>query len=103
MYAVEGWRCLFVSQSNAKEVLIQLPHHLVKEMDGFVEQDKISRDELVHKAMKMYFRDRKNRQITEMMRQGYMEMAKINLNIASEAFLAEEEADSTLGRLVSGV
>ena len=30
-------------------------------------------------------------------------MARINLNIASEAFQAEEEADHTLGRLVSGV
>jgi len=34
--------------------------------------------------------------------QGYMEMAQINLHIATEAFLAEEEADDTLGRLVSG-
>jgi CopG family transcriptional regulator / antitoxin EndoAI len=92
-----------VSQSNANEILVHLPHHLIKEMDGFVQQDNISRSELVHKAMKHYLRDRKNRQIREMMRQGYMEMAKINLNIASEAFLAEEEADSTLGRLVSGV
>lgn len=41
--------------------------------------------------------------IRESMQQGYMEMAKINLNIASEAFLAEEEADHTLTRLVSGV
>ncbi len=37
------------------------------------------------------------------MQQGYMEMAKINLTIASEAFLAEEEAEHTLDRLVSGV
>lgn len=36
------------------------------------------------------------------MRRGYMEMAKINLNIASEAFLAEYEADHTVDRLVSG-
>ncbi len=42
-------------------------------------------------------------EIRESMQQGYMEMAKINLNIASEAFLAEEEADHTLTRLVSGV
>jgi len=32
-----------------------------------------------------------------------MEMAKINLNIASEAFQAEEDADTILDRLVSGV
>jgi CopG family transcriptional regulator / antitoxin EndoAI len=37
------------------------------------------------------------------MKQGYMEMAKINLTIASEAFMLEEEADHTLDRLVSGV
>lgn len=37
------------------------------------------------------------------MQRGYLEMAKINLNMASEAFQAEEDADSTLGRLVSGV
>jgi CopG family transcriptional regulator/antitoxin EndoAI len=37
------------------------------------------------------------------MQKGYLEMAKINLNIASEAFIAEEEADLTLDRLVSGV
>jgi CopG family transcriptional regulator / antitoxin EndoAI len=92
-----------VSQSNANEILVHLPGSLLKEMDGFVQQDNISRSELVSKAMKLYLRDRKTRQIREMMRQGYMEMAKINLNIASEAFLAEEEADSTLGRLVSGV
>jgi CopG family transcriptional regulator/antitoxin EndoAI len=32
-----------------------------------------------------------------------MEMAKINLVMCAEAFLAEEEADDTLKRLVSGV
>jgi CopG family transcriptional regulator/antitoxin EndoAI len=37
------------------------------------------------------------------MQRGYLEMAKINLSMASEAFLAEEEADGTLDRLVSGV
>jgi CopG family transcriptional regulator / antitoxin EndoAI len=36
------------------------------------------------------------------MRRGYMEMAKINLTIASEAFQAEYEAEHTVERLVSG-
>ena len=38
----------------------------------------------------------------ESMRRGYMEMAKINLTIASEAFQAEFEAEHTVERLVSG-
>jgi CopG family transcriptional regulator/antitoxin EndoAI len=53
--------------------------------------------------MKLYLQERKKRLIREMMQRGYMEMAKINLNMASEAFLAEEEADDTLDSLVSGV
>jgi CopG family transcriptional regulator/antitoxin EndoAI len=32
-----------------------------------------------------------------------MEMAKINLHMSAEAFLAEQEAEGTLNRLVSGV
>ncbi|MQM40447.1 Antitoxin EndoAI [wastewater metagenome] len=68
-----------------------------------MQQENVNRNELIHQATKMYLRERKKRQIRESMRQGYMEMAKINLNIASEAFVAEEEAENTLDRLVSGV
>lgn len=65
--------------------------------------ENVDRDEFIEAATKMYLRERKKRQIRETMQQGYLEMAKINLNIATEAFLAEEEADNTLDRLVSGV
>jgi CopG family transcriptional regulator/antitoxin EndoAI len=53
--------------------------------------------------MKYYVVDRKKRFISDSMQRGYLEMAMINLNMASEAFHAEEDAESTLGRLVSGV
>lgn len=41
--------------------------------------------------------------VYETMQQGYLEMARINLSIASEAFQAEEEAGNTLVRVVIGV
>ncbi|MBD2786850.1 antitoxin endoai, partial [Xenorhabdus sp. 3] len=44
----------------------------------------------------------KKRYQHESMRRGYIEMGKINLGIASEAFLAEYEAAHTVERLVSG-
>lgn len=50
-----------------------------------------------------YIKEEKNRKIKESMRRGYLEMKSINLDIASEAFQAEEEADTTLERSVSGV
>ncbi|WP_307397897.1 CopG family ribbon-helix-helix protein [Bacillus horti] len=83
--------------------MISIPQHLLQEVDGVVEKENSNRSELIRQAMKMYLTERKKRHIREIMKKGYMEMANINLNMASEAFLAEEEADLTLDRLVSGV
>ncbi|MBU8908765.1 antitoxin [Desertibacillus haloalkaliphilus] len=92
-----------MSEQSTKRIMISLPQHLLNEVDGIIEQENVNRNEFIYQATKMYLRERKKRQIRETMQQGYMEMAKINLNIASEAFLAEEEAEHTLDRLVSGV
>lgn len=97
------WRCFVVSEQVTKRITVTLPQHILNELDGVIKNEKVNRSELILQATKMYLRERKTRQIREVMQQGYMEMAKINLNIASEAFLAEEEAEHTLDRLVSGV
>jgi CopG family transcriptional regulator / antitoxin EndoAI len=92
-----------VSESSAtKEILIRLPQQLLSELDGFAELENMNRNEFIYRATKMYLRERKKRQIRESMRRGYMEMAKINLAIASEAIQAEYEAEHTVERLVSG-
>lgn len=92
-----------MSKANTKRIMISLPQHLLQEVDGVVEKEQLNRSEFIRQAMKLYLRERKRRYIQETMQKGYMEMAHINLNIASEAFQAEEEADNTLIRLVSGV
>ncbi len=83
--------------------MISLPNHLLQEVDGLVEQDNSNRSEFIRQAMKLYLRERKKNFIRETMKKGYMEMARINLGISHESFQAEEEADCTLERLVSGV
>lgn len=88
---------------NTKRIMISLPHHLLEEVDGIVEQEKLNRSEFIRQAMKVYLIERKKRHIRESMQRGYMEMAKINLNMASEDFHMEEEANGTVDRLVSGV
>lgn len=97
------WRWLVLSDATHKKIVITMSQQLFSEVDGVIQQEKLDFDEFISQATKMYLHERKKRHIREAMRQGYMEMAKINLNIASEAFLAEEEADDTLDRLVSGV
>lgn len=91
------------NMSNTKRIMISLPDNLLQEVDGIVQQENSNRSEFIRQAMKVYLLERKKRHLREMMQRGYMEMAKINLNMASEAFHAEEDADSTLDRLVSGV
>lgn len=89
--------------SDTKRIMISLPHQLLREVDGMAEEERSNRSELIRRAMKLYLQEHKKRRIRETMQRGYMEMAKINLNMASEAFEAEEEAETTLKRLVSGV
>lgn len=88
--------------SATTEILVELPQYLLTELDGFAKQENVNRSEFIYQATKMYLRERKQRQIRETMRRGYMEMSKINLTIASEAFQAEYEAEHTVERLVSG-
>ncbi|MBB5174214.1 antitoxin [Texcoconibacillus texcoconensis] len=93
-----------MSEENTKRIMVSLPQHVLNDLDGLLEnEDNLKRSEIIQQATKMYLREQKKQQIRETMQQGYMEMAKINLNIATEAFLAEEEAEHTLDRLVSGV
>ncbi|MCJ7842192.1 antitoxin endoai [Lederbergia sp. NSJ-179] len=92
-----------MSESSATtEIMIRLPQQLIAEMDGYAELENVNRNEFIYRATKMYLRERRRRQIVETMRRGYMEMAKINLAIASEAIQAEYEAENTVERLVSG-
>ena len=88
---------------NTRRIRISIPDQLLEEVDGIAALENSNRSELNRQAMKLYLLERKKREIREKMQRGYMEMARINLYIASEAFQAEEEADHTLGRLVSGV
>lgn len=92
-----------MSNANTKRIMISLPDQLLREVDGVVKQEKLNRSELIRQAMKLYLKERKKRYLRESMQRGYMEMANINLHIASEAFHAEEDAGTTLDRLVSGV
>ena len=87
---------------NTKRIMISLPDQLLREVDGIAAKEKSNRSELIRQAMRLFLMERKKRQLREAMQRGYMEMAKINLHMACEAFHAEEEAETTLDRLVSG-
>lgn len=92
-----------MSNMSTKRIMISLPDYLLQEVDGIVEIENSNRSEFIRQAMKLYLMERKKRFLRESMQRGYMEMAKINLHIASESFQAEEDAGISVDRLVSGV
>jgi len=92
-----------VDLRNTKRIMISLPDQLLREVDGIVAREKSNRSEFIRQAMRLYLTERKKRQIRDSLQRGYLEMANLNLRMAAEAFQAEDEADDTLGRLVSGV
>ncbi len=79
-----------------------MPRYLVDEVDGLVAQDRATRSNVITQATAMYLRERKKQCIRESLQQGYIEMAPINLSLASEAFDAEAEAEVIAQRLVYG-
>ncbi|MCL6636587.1 MAG: ribbon-helix-helix protein, CopG family [Alicyclobacillus sp.] len=89
--------------TNQKRVVVNIPQQLLQQVDDLALREQTNRSEIIREAMRKYVSERWKLDIRTAMQQGYMEMARINLRLASEAFLVEQEAGSTVERLVSGV
>ncbi len=87
---------------ETKRIMISLPDILLDEVDGIVASEKRTRSEFIREAMRLYLQERKKRQIREKMQRGYIEMARLNLNLANEALEAENEAGIIAEQLVGG-
>ena len=87
---------------ETKRIMISLPDNLLSEVDGVVASEKKTRSEFIREAMKLYLQERKKRQIREKMQKGYLEMAKINLNLSREAVYAENESVLIAEELIGG-
>ncbi|NLY54579.1 MAG: ribbon-helix-helix protein, CopG family [Firmicutes bacterium] len=83
--------------------MISLPDSLLAEVDGLVAEENRNRSELIREAMHMYLQEVKRRRIREQLKQGYLEMARTNLALAEEAFVAENEVEGYWQRPPVGV
>jgi len=88
--------------AETKRIMISLPHNLLEEVDGIVASEKRTRSDFIREAMRLYLMEREKRQIRERMQRGYMEMAKLNLRLANEALVVENEANLIAELLVGG-
>lgn len=89
--------------SEKKRIVLSIPMQLLEQVDGIAQEEQLRRSDVIREAMRLYVTERRKNDIRAALQQGYMEMARINLRIADEAFQVEQEAGGTVERLVSGV
>lgn len=89
--------------SESKRVVVYIPQQLLAQVDDIALRGQSNRSEVIREAMRQYLAEQRKNEIRTLMQQGYLEMARINLRIASESFALEQEAGGTVERLVSGV
>lgn len=77
--------------AQQKRILISLSDSLLSEVDLLAKAQNINRSEFIREAMKIYIRERKQIERCEQMKKGYIEMSKINLDIANECFSLDNE------------
>ena len=67
---------------ETKRIMVNLPNSLVEEVDFIVAMEKKNRSEFVKEAMKLYIREKRKVEVYEQLKDGYVEMSKINLTLA---------------------
>ncbi|MEA1960104.1 MAG: ribbon-helix-helix protein, CopG family [Bacillota bacterium] len=75
----------------SKRIIITVPENLLSEVDSFTVMESKNRSEIVREAIKFYLGERKKELMKEQMKKGYLEMAAINLQIATEQLELEDE------------
>ncbi|MBE3563605.1 MAG: ribbon-helix-helix protein, CopG family [Hydrogenibacillus schlegelii] len=90
-------------EGAVKRIVVSVPQDLLAEVDGLAERERSSRSAFIREAMRHYVWEKRKEHLRARMEAGYQEMARINLVMAVEAQPAEEEADLTILRMVSGV
>ena len=74
----------------SKRIIITVSEILLSEVDHFTTLDNRNRSEIIREAIRFYLGERKRELMIEQMKKGYLEMAPINLTIASETSVEEE-------------
>ncbi len=72
--------------AETKRIMVSLPNSLLEEVDFIVSMEKKNRSEFVKEAMKLYIREKRRLEVSQKLKDGYVEMSKINLALAEIGF-----------------
>ncbi|QQY80026.1 CopG family transcriptional regulator/antitoxin EndoAI [Keratinibaculum paraultunense] len=78
--------------AETKKITVSLPNSLIEEVDFIVAMEKKNRSEFIKEAMKLYIREKHKVQVYKQLKDGYVEMSKINSTLA-EVGLEQDMAE----------
>lgn len=87
--------------AETRRIVVFLPENIIEEVDDIISTEKKDRSDFIKEAVYSVLMERRKAGIREQMRQGYVEMAQINLTIAKDLCYAEEEATISYERKMS--
>lgn len=68
--------------AETRNIMVSLPNNLLEEVDFIVSMEEKNRNEFIKEAMKLYIRERRKLEVSQKLKDGYVEMSKINLSFA---------------------
>lgn len=68
--------------AEIRRITVSLPNSLLKEVDVMVPVEYQNRSDFIAEAMKRFISEKKKIDIIEKLKEGYMEMSRINLTLA---------------------
>ncbi len=77
--------------TSSRKTMITLPVTLLSKIDEAADRKQMSRSGLIRKALEKYLAEEKERELQELMREGYLARAGESLGLADEFFAAENE------------
>ncbi|MEE1224837.1 MAG: ribbon-helix-helix protein, CopG family [Clostridia bacterium] len=77
--------------AECKRIMVTVPDSLLNDVDCLAKCDGISRNEMIREAVSEYITGRKNRNLREQLKNGYEEMAAINIEWAENCLEADNE------------
>ncbi|MCF6097187.1 CopG family transcriptional regulator [Thermovorax subterraneus] len=68
--------------AELRRIVVNLPESLLRQVDMILSKEKKNRSEFIQDAMRLYIKERERIRMREQLKNGYLEMAEINLRMA---------------------
>ena len=77
--------------SRTKKIVVSIPNNLLEQVDCIISLENKNRSEFIRDAMRLYIRERENIRLIDQLKNGYVQMAEINIKFAEMGIYGDYE------------